>query len=143
MRGTLRWGVLVRPSLGSALLSTTCPSGAPARSRPLSFSPGKLKAPETFQFFEKITNPNSIGKGFPIYEPYGKISKRAYSGKISCIKSRAHKQGADPIGESFNLKILFKRNLCYHIAHKTIWPKKRNLFGFGVKLGERGPRSHS
>jgi hypothetical protein len=38
-------------------------------------------APEIFQFFEKITNPNSICKGFQIYELYGKISGRAYSGK--------------------------------------------------------------
>jgi len=43
-------------------------------------------AREIYQFFEKITNPNSICKGFSIYESYGKISGRAYSGKISLIE---------------------------------------------------------
>lgn len=42
-------------------------------------------APKIFQFFEKIANPNSICKGIPIYELYGKISGRAYSGKLVAI----------------------------------------------------------
>jgi hypothetical protein len=42
-------------------------------------------APEIFQFFEKIADPNSICKGFPIYEPYGKISQQAYKNKLSSI----------------------------------------------------------
>jgi hypothetical protein len=50
-------------------------------------------APEIFQFFEKITNPNSICKGFPIYEPYGKISKRAYSGKLVAKPRGSHGEG--------------------------------------------------
>ena len=33
-------------------------------------------------------------------------------------------------------KIHFEGNLCYPGFHKTIWPRKRNLFD--VKLGERG-----
>ena len=40
-------------------------------------------APEIFRFFGRIPNSSSICKGLPIYEPYGNISERAYSGKIS------------------------------------------------------------
>ena len=42
-----------------------------------------MAAPENFRFSGKIPNPNSICKVL-IYERYGKISGRAYSGKIVC-----------------------------------------------------------
>ncbi len=42
---------------------------------------------EIFRFFGRIPNPNSICKGFPIYESYGKISERADSGKLFAIQA--------------------------------------------------------
>jgi hypothetical protein len=33
-------------------------------------------------------------------------------------------------------QLLLRRNLCYHAAHKTIWPQKKAPFG--VKLMMRG-----